>query len=111
MKLWPAESIKDNDPDVGGFIVEFDNGVRKSIAWRSKAPINPSQDAARAYAETLINHCLQSPGMLDEVRSTNWVSAIAAIQKIIQDWNETFTQRLYAADLAKMMPNHGALVQ
>ena len=107
MKLWPAES---NQDDVGGFIVEFSNNRRKQFVWRTGAPILPALDAAKQYAETLING-LVADGMMSEVHATNWVSAIAAIQKIILDWNDKLTQRLYAADLANRMPTHGSPLQ
>ncbi len=93
MKLWPAESP--NDATVGGFIVEFDSGIRKSVAWRSKAPIEPTIDASKQYVAELIN-ALLAGRHLHEVEGTNWASAVAAVQKILADWNATTRKTLYA---------------
>ena len=107
MKLWPAQS---NQDDVGGFIVEFSNNRRKQVVWRTKAPILPALEAAKQYAATLIDG-LVADGMMDEVNSTNWVSAISAIQKIIIDWNEALKMRLYAEEFANSMPTNAAFRQ
>ena len=93
MKLWPAES---NDPDVSGFVVEFPSGVRKSIAWRSKAPITPALDAAKEYAARLLAARSSEPGGMDDVNRTNWASVTAAVQRIVTDWNDKTRARLYA---------------
>ena len=93
VKLWPAESP---DPDIAGFIVEFPSGTRKSVAWRSKAPITPALDAAKEYAAELLAARSSEPGGLDDVNRTNWASVTAAVQRIILDWNDKTRGRLYA---------------
>ncbi len=100
MKLYPAESV-DNDTTVGGFVVEFDSGVKKVIAWRQDAPILPVLDAAKEYTARLVATLLEERHM-DEVEFTNWASAVAAVQKIITDWNERQTQARFDHDLAEM---------
>ena len=90
MKLWPAEA---DDPRVGGLIAEFDSGVRKSIAWRSQAPILEPLAAAKQYVSELLQ-CLIDERHMHEVEGTNWASATAAVQKIIIDWNEKTRTRL-----------------
>ncbi len=100
MKLYPAESA-DNDTTVGGFIVEFDSGVRKVIAWKQDAPILPVLDAAKLYTAKLVEQLLKERHM-DEVEFTNWASAVAAVQKIITDWNDKQTQARFEHDLAEM---------
>ena len=91
MKLWPAEHP--DDPNIGGFIAEFDSGVRKSIAWRSQAPILEPLAAAKQYVSELLQ-CLIDERHMHEVEGTNWASATAAVQKIIIDWNERTRTRL-----------------
>ena len=91
MKLWPAEHP--DDPNIGGFIAEFDSGIMKSIAWRSQAPIEPSIDAAKQYVSELLQ-CLIDERHMHEVEGTNWASAAAAVQKIVVDWNEKTRARL-----------------
>ncbi len=58
-KLFPAEGVT-NDPEVGGFVVEFPSGTRKSVAWRSQAPIQDTLEAAKQYVVKLVQ------AMLDE---------------------------------------------
>lgn len=94
MQLIPTESAT-NDPKVGGFIAKFESGVMKSITWRTGAPIEPTVDAAKKYAVTLVDDLLKH-GHHAEVRDTNWTSAVAGIQKIIGDWNAALRQSLYA---------------
>lgn len=93
VKLWPADSP---DPDVAGFVVEFPSGTRKSVAWRSKAPITPALDAAKEYAAELLAARSSEPGGMDDVNRTNWASVTAAVQRIIMDWNDKTRARLYA---------------
>ena len=100
MNLYPVEST-DNDRTIGGFIVEFDSGVRKVVAWRQDAPISPTLDAAKTFTSRLVEELLAQRHM-DEVEFTNWASAVAAVEKIICDWNDRQTQARYAADLAQL---------
>lgn len=93
MKLWPAESP---DPETAGFVVEFPSGTRKSIAWKSQAPITPTLDAAKEYAAKLLAARSSEPGGMDDVNRTNWASVTAAVQRIISDWNDKTRARLYA---------------
>ena len=98
MKLWPADSP---DPEVAGFVVEFPSGNRKSVAWRSKAPITPALDAAKEYAAELLAARSSEPGGMDDVNRTNWASVTAAVQRIITDWNDKTRGRLYANTTAR----------
>lgn len=93
MELWPAESTN-ADPNVGGFICRFPSGLVKSVAWRTGAPIMPTLDAAKTYAAQLIE-ALSREAKFDDMERTNWASAVAAIQKIISDWNDELRARLY----------------
>lgn len=93
MKLWPADSP---DPETAGFVVEFPSGTRKSVAWRSRAPITPALDAAKEYAAKLLAARSSELGGMDDVNRTNWASVTAAAQRIIMDWNDKTRARLYA---------------
>lgn len=100
MNLYAAESVN-NDTTIGGFVVEFDSGIRKVIAWRQDAPILPPLDAAKEFVAKLVDTLLRER-RLDEVETTNWASAVAAVQKIIVDWNERQKQRRFTNDLADL---------
>ena len=93
-KLFPLESAT-NDPKVGGFVVEFPSNARKSVHWVSDAPFQDTLDAAKQYVTTLVQHCLDH-GLIDDLERTNVPSLVAAVQRIIIDWNERTRARLYA---------------
>ncbi len=94
-KLFPAESTT-SDSTVGGFVVEFPSGARKSVAWRSQAPIPDTLTAAKTYAAQLVQHMLDKQ-LTDDLDRTNIPSLVAAIQKIISDWNDKRRKALHAA--------------
>lgn len=93
-KLLPLESAI-NDPRIGGFVVEFPSNARKAVHWESNAPIPDPLEAAKQYTTKLIDHCLKH-GLIDDMERTNIPSLVAAVQKIIMDWNEKTRARLYA---------------
>jgi hypothetical protein len=100
MKLYAAEST-DGDRTIGGFVVEFESGIKKVVAWQQNAPILPPLEAAKMYTARLIEQLLKERHM-DEVEFTNWASATAAVQKIITDWNDRQTQARFTEDLAEL---------
>ncbi len=93
-KLYPAESAS-NDSLVGGFVVVFPSGATKSVAWRSEAPIQDTLAAAKQYATKLVQAMLDER-RIDDLDRTNMPSLVAAIQKLISDWNEKRRAALYA---------------
>ena len=92
-KLYPAESTN-NDTFVGGFVVVFPSGASKSVAWRSEAPIQDTLAAAKEYAAKLVQSMLDEQ-RIDDLDRTNMPSLVAAIQKIIGDWNSKRRAALY----------------
>jgi hypothetical protein len=93
-KLLPLEA-SNNDPRIGGFVVEFPSGARKSAHWISDAPFQDTLDAAKQYTAKLIDSCLKQ-GLIDDLERTNIPSLVAAVQQIIMDWNERTRTRLHA---------------
>lgn len=96
-KLFPAESAS-NDSTVGGFVVAFPSGATKSVAWRSEAPIQDTLEAAKEYAKALVQHMLEAR-LIDDLDRTNIPSLVAAIQKIVSDWNDKRREALHAPTL------------
>jgi len=96
-KLFPAESAT-NDPEVGGFVVEFPSCTRKSVAWRSQAPIQDTLEAAKQYVVKLVQAMLDEQ-RIDDLERTNMPSLVAAVQKIISDWNSKRREALYASPI------------
>ena len=93
-KLWRAESAN-NDPRVGGFVVEFPSGARKVVAWTWGAPIPDTLEAAKEYAKQLVQHMLER-GLTDDLNRTNIPSLVASIQRILMDWNDELRKHLHA---------------
>jgi hypothetical protein len=93
-KLFPSESATGDDT-VGGFVVQFPSGAFKSVAWRSQAPIPDTKETAKEYAIALTQHMLDAK-LIDDLERTNMPSLVAAIQKIILDWNEKRRAALHA---------------
>jgi hypothetical protein len=105
MELHPAESTN-GDPFVGGFVARWPSGTTKQVAWRFDRPIYPTLDAAKQYAAKLIETL-----SADDRERTNWASAVAAIQKIISDWNEKVREHQFADALSTMAKRDGTLTQ
>lgn len=80
---------------VGGFAITFPSGACKSVTWKSEAPIQDTLAAAKQYAASVLQACLDER-RVDDAERTNWASVTAAVQRIIQDWNEGARARLRA---------------
>ncbi len=93
--LVEAESA-DGDPEVGGFVIFFPSGHHMTVGWRSVRPIEPAIDAAKKYAADIIDKLIRanSDEAQADMNRTNWVSVVAAIQKIVLDWNFTIRMRI-----------------
>jgi hypothetical protein len=102
MQLYPAESVN-SDTEIGGFVCIFPSGATKQVAWKSQAPIQDTLAAAKQYTASLIEH-LSRLALFDDMERTNWASCVAAVQKIIQDWNEKRRKVLHGV-------NHAAPIQ
>ena len=98
-KLYPVESTN-HDTFVGGFVVVFPSGTRKNVAWRSEAPIQDTLAAAKEYAAKLVQSMLDEQ-RIDDLDRTNMVSLVAAIQKIIGDWNSKRREALYTPEIVQ----------
>lgn len=94
--LWPCEATN-NDPRVGGIVVQFESGARKVVSWNHGAPLS-EQDCltwSKEIASNLVAH-LMSHQMEEDIRRTNWASMVAAILKIVRDWNAALRESLHA---------------
>lgn len=93
-QLFRLESATD-DPFAGGFIVEFPSGARKVVPWHWRAPMPDTKAAAKEFADKVLTQLL-SEGRIEDADRTNWPSLIAAIQRIVSDWNDVLRAHLYA---------------
>ncbi len=82
-----------DNAEEGGFIMFFPSGAFKQVSWRQIKPITPTLDAAKKFAEKVIE-ALQRDGLAGDIDRTNWASATAAIQRIVLDWNDAIGRRI-----------------
>lgn len=85
----------DGRPEVGGFLAFFPSGTTKIVTWHTTSPIVETKKAAKQYAASLAEAILKSGSNVDLDR-TNWTSAVAAIQRIIMDFNRKLKKRIGA---------------
>ena len=97
-------AVESDDPLVGGFTVEFPSGTKKVVSWRQSAVIHPALDAAKEFVSAVISAMLEAPGVtnddrriaLDDIERTNVPSLVAAVHKIVRDWNGKRAEALHA---------------
>jgi hypothetical protein len=95
--LIAAEAV-DGTPEVGGFFIFLPSGATKTIAWRSLQPISPTLDAAKQYTAKIVESLMKAntAEARADVDATNWTSVVAAVQRIILDWNDRIQLRIGA---------------
>jgi hypothetical protein len=107
-QLHPLES---DDPWVGGFLVTFPSGTKKTVCWKQEAVISPALDAAKDFVAKLIDGMLNTTSSddrrvaLDDIERTNIPSLVAAVHKIVRDWNGKRAEELHAEN-----PEHQRLL-
>ena len=75
-----------NDPETGGILFDFGNGLTKAAQWRSAVPVDDTLELAKQCASQVLQALIEG-NHHDAVRNTNWASAVAGCQKHISDWN------------------------
>jgi hypothetical protein len=92
--------LESDDPLVGGFLVTFPSGAAKTVSWRQHSPVLPATEAAKDFVIKLIDGMLADPGdrrvALDDIERTNIPSLVAAVQRIVMDWNDKRRAALHA---------------
>lgn len=74
------------DPHIGGALVRFPSERALTVAWRHDRAIDAHATAKRAAAELLER--LLAQGATDDANRTNWPSLVAALQRIVRDWDQ-----------------------
>jgi hypothetical protein len=87
----------DTDPKIGGFLATFPSGLRKEVVWRSSIPTPDALAAAKEFAAGLLSQLIEE-NKVDDANRTNWPSLVAAIQRIVLDFNARRRASLYALD-------------
>lgn len=101
--LIAAES---DDAEVGGLFIFFPSGVTKTVSWRQVSAITPTMDAAKQFTIKIVEQ-LQMDGNEDDVNVTNWASVVAAVQRIILDWNDKLAERVGAKMMQEFRSANG----
>lgn len=80
----------------GGFLIFLPSGRTKVISWSSPKPITPTIDAAKEYTAKVIEQLLaeNSAQGQSDFDGTNWVSVVAAVQRILLDFNDKVTKAI-----------------
>lgn len=78
--------LESNEPEIGGILFDFGNGLTKAASWRSLTPVDDSLELAKQCAAQVLQALIEG-NHHDAVRNTNWASAVASCQKHISDWN------------------------
>ena len=79
--------LEGNEPETGGILFIFDNGLSKAARWRSVTPVDDTLELAKQCASQVLQALIEG-NHHDAVRNTNWASAVAGCQKHVSDWNE-----------------------
>lgn len=85
------------DPKVGGFRITFPSGLVKEVIWKSTVPAPDSLKAAKEFTAGLLQQLIEE-GKNDDADRTNWPSLVAAIQRMVMDFNERRRAALRALD-------------
>lgn len=90
-----------SNPKIGGFIAYFSETNAVVVHWEYAAPIYPVLDAAKQYTASVIQHLIDKHDA-ESIRDTNWASMTAAVQAMIERWNESLKQHLYGDERAEI---------
>jgi hypothetical protein len=79
--------LESNEPETGGILFDFGNGLTKAAQWRSAVPVDGTLELAKRCTAQVVQALIEG-NHHDAVRNTNWASAVAGCQKHVSDWNE-----------------------
>ena len=82
-------------PYAGGALIVWPSKYAKEIAWHSATGIRDAQAFAKAQAASLLDELMRE-GKGDEANGTNWPSLVAALQRIVVEFNERLRAHLRA---------------
>ena len=85
-----------NEPETGGILFVFDNGLSKAASWRSAAPVDDTLELAKRCTAQVLQSLIEGQHEA-AIRDTNWASAVAGCQKHISDWNQALRAAIHQA--------------
>jgi hypothetical protein len=88
--------IEASDSRIGGAHLTTPSGIEIAALWREPGLIGDTLATAKACAAHLLDK-LQRDYAGRDVDRINWPSVVAAIQALVQQWNDARRAALYAA--------------
>jgi hypothetical protein len=88
--------LEGNEPETGGILFDFGNGLIKAASWRSPTPVDDSLELAKQCAAQVLQSLIEGNHEA-AIRDTNWASAVAGCQKHVSDWNQALRARIRQA--------------
>lgn len=89
MQLYRLDSSQ--SPNHGGVLCIFPSGARKQVTWTHQGPIPDPRTMAKNCVAALVDH-MGRANLVDDLERTNLVSAVAAVERIVKDFNDTWTK-------------------
>lgn len=95
--------LEADDPHHGGFLIFFPSGRHMTISWETETHITPTKEAALTYVGKVVEELNKASASMDQqtrdnaeqdLRSTNWVSVAAAVQRLVLDFNTALSTRI-----------------
>jgi len=103
-ELRRLEASPPANPLDGGVLITYPSGHSQTLHWRSDGRlILPTREAAMSYSAKALQALLDER-RVDDAERTNWVSATAAIERIIKDFNDILRAHLVARGPTALPP-------
>jgi hypothetical protein len=98
-------------PEVGGFMVFLPSGDTKVVTWTSTTQITPTLEAAKDYSAALVKQIDKRGDMTHpDIQKTNWTSVLAAVQRVIIDFNSKLSKAITEKIVRDMAPKRDLLM-
>lgn len=88
--------LEGKTPHEGGALVVFPSKVGHELAWRARMPIPDALAFAKQQAAQCLDRLMRE-GKHDDAERTNWPSLVAALQRIVMDFNERLRAHIRAS--------------
>lgn len=88
------QRLETNDPRIGGILLSYEgNPTGVSAVWKVARPCADPRALAQDVASRLLDRLISARRVVD-ADNTNWVSVVAACEKLIRDWNFSLARAL-----------------
>lgn len=91
------QRMEADDATIGGFLMRFPSGKATVVQWKHGAPSLDSKADAQKLITGVVDSLLKE-GRQDDIDRTNWVSCVAAAQRIVSDWSDLLRAHIRRRD-------------